>query len=67
MVVNGVPTVTQWDVPPPPATPPRAMTDIELRVGKRLLWVGGAACPLRNIARVYAVFRFLPAPGSPSP
>ncbi|MFF7732375.1 DUF6232 family protein [Streptomyces sp. NPDC007984] len=59
----------QFDVPPPPATPPRTMTDVELRVHKRLLWVGGAAYPLRNIARVYtftlrpkrkeAVFRFL--------
>ncbi|MFB6843927.1 DUF6232 family protein [Streptomyces sp. NPDC056373] len=59
----------QWDVPPPPSTPPRAMTDVELRVHKRLLWVGTAAYPLRNIARVYtftlypkrkeAVFRFL--------
>ncbi|MFF7483934.1 DUF6232 family protein [Streptomyces luteogriseus] len=59
----------QWDVPPPPSTPPRRMTDVELRVHKRLLWVGTAAYPLRNIARVYtftlrpkrkeAVFRFL--------
>ncbi|WP_338117284.1 DUF6232 family protein [Streptomyces viridochromogenes] len=63
----------QWDVPPPPSTPPRAMTDVELRVHKRLLWVGGAAYPLRNIARVYtftlrpkrkeAVFRFLSRTG----
>ncbi|MEU0384526.1 DUF6232 family protein [Streptomyces chartreusis] len=63
----------QWDVPPPPATPPRAMTDIELRVSKRLLWVGAAAYPLRNIARVYtftlrpkrkeAVFRFFARTG----
>lgn len=46
---------------------------VELRVGKRLSWVGGAACPLRNIARVYtftlhprrteAVFRFLTRTG----
>ncbi|GGW33135.1 DUF6232 family protein [Streptomyces caelestis] len=59
----------QWDFPPPPATPPQAMTNVELRVGKRLLWVDGAAYPLRNIARVYtftlhpkrkeAVLRFL--------
>ncbi len=59
----------QWDVPPPPAKPPRTMTDVELRVHKRLLWVGTAAYPLRNIARVYtftlhpkrkeAAFRFL--------
>ncbi|MEU4468905.1 DUF6232 family protein [Streptomyces sp. NPDC024017] len=63
----------QWDVPPPPATPPRAMTDVELRVSKRLLWVGQAAYPLRNIARVYtftlhpkrkeAVIRFLTRTG----
>ncbi|WDV53657.1 DUF6232 family protein [Streptomyces coeruleorubidus] len=63
----------QWDVPPPPATPPQAMTNIELRVSKRLLWVGGAAYPLRNIARVYtftlhprrkeAVIRFLARTG----
>ncbi|MER8224040.1 DUF6232 family protein [Streptomyces sp. NPDC094143] len=63
----------QWDVPPPPATPPRALTDVELRVHNRLLWVGGAAYPLRNIARVYtftlhpkrkeAVFRFLTRAG----
>ncbi|MFI6807708.1 DUF6232 family protein [Streptomyces luteogriseus] len=49
------------------------MTDIELRVHKRLLWVGTAAYPLRNIARVYtftlrpkrkeAVFRFLKRAG----
>ncbi|KQX78815.1 MULTISPECIES: DUF6232 family protein [Streptomyces] len=26
---------------------------VELRIGKRLLWVGGAAYPLHNIARVY--------------
>lgn len=49
------------------------MTDVELRVHKRLLWVGGAAYPLRNIARVYtftlrpkrkeAVFRFLSRTG----
>ncbi|MFF6917818.1 DUF6232 family protein [Streptomyces sp. NPDC012466] len=63
----------QYDVPPPPATPPRSVTDVELRVGKGLLWVGGAAYPLRNIARVYtftlhpkrkeAVIRFLARTG----
>ncbi|WP_217170117.1 DUF6232 family protein [Streptomyces sp. AC512_CC834] len=26
---------------------------VELRVGRRLLWVGGAAYPIRNITRVY--------------
>lgn len=49
------------------------MTDVELRVSKRLLWVGQAAYPLRNIARVYtftlhpkrkeAVIRFLTRTG----
>ncbi|MEU6555687.1 DUF6232 family protein [Streptomyces sp. NPDC046915] len=43
----------QFDVPPPPAQPPRSMTAIDLRVGKRLLWVGGAAYPLENVTRVH--------------
>ncbi|MET8944600.1 DUF6232 family protein [Streptomyces sp. NPDC004542] len=43
----------QFDVPPPPIAPPRSVTDIDLRVGKRLLWVGGAAYPLENVTRVY--------------
>ncbi|MFJ6011775.1 DUF6232 family protein [Streptomyces sp. NPDC092952] len=38
---------------PPPTIPPHLGGSIELRVGKRLLWVGGAAYPLRNITRVY--------------
>ncbi|MEV7394787.1 DUF6232 family protein [Streptomyces sp. NPDC091215] len=41
------------NIPPPPATPPQASGAIDLRVGKRLLWVGGAAYPLENIARVH--------------
>ncbi|MER7185876.1 DUF6232 family protein [Streptomyces hyaluromycini] len=41
------------DIPPPPATPPQAFRGVDLRVGKRLLWVGGAAYPLENIARVH--------------
>ncbi|WP_256988165.1 DUF6232 family protein, partial [Streptomyces sp. BR123] len=40
--------------PPPPAAPPRPVGGgIEIRIGKRILWVGGAAYPLENIARVY--------------
>ncbi|WP_234370895.1 DUF6232 family protein [Streptomyces sp. XY431] len=57
-------------VPPPPSGPPTigdrgglpfstgpsaVLTDsVDLRVSKRLLWVGGAAYPLHNIVRVYA-------------
>ncbi|MER5434952.1 DUF6232 family protein [Streptomyces sp. NPDC002588] len=58
-----------FDVPPPPPTPPLVSPGIDLRVSKRLLWVGGACYPLENIARVYtltihprrkeAVLRFL--------
>ncbi|MFE6662916.1 DUF6232 family protein [Streptomyces sp. NPDC057697] len=44
---NRVPT------PPPPPLPPHLGGSVDLRVGKRLLWVGGAAYPLRNITRVY--------------
>ncbi|WP_406443284.1 DUF6232 family protein [Streptomyces sp. NBC_01613] len=43
----------QYDFPPPPAVPPQALRGIDLRVGKRLLWVGGAAYPLENVTRVY--------------
>ncbi|MGW7256974.1 DUF6232 family protein [Streptomyces sp. NPDC054834] len=43
----------QFDIPPPPAQPPRSMTAIDLRVGKRLLWAGGAAYPLENVTRVH--------------
>ncbi|MCX5332296.1 MULTISPECIES: DUF6232 family protein [unclassified Streptomyces] len=41
------------DIPPPPLAPPQALRGIDLRVGKHLLWVGGAAYPLANITRVY--------------
>ncbi|MFI0506440.1 DUF6232 family protein [Streptomyces albogriseolus] len=43
----------QYDFPSPPAVPPPQQRAIGLRVGKRLLWVGGAAYPLQNITRVY--------------
>ncbi|WP_308408596.1 DUF6232 family protein [Streptomyces sp. AC627_RSS907] len=39
--------------PPPPLPPHLAGGHVEMRVSKRLLWVGGAAYPLRNITRVY--------------
>ncbi|MFI5689619.1 DUF6232 family protein [Streptomyces sp. NPDC051636] len=42
-----------FDIPPPPAVPPQSVTGIDLRVGKRLLWVGSAAYPLENVTRVY--------------
>ncbi|GAA2901351.1 DUF6232 family protein [Streptomyces mexicanus] len=42
-----------YDIPPPPPVPPQAARGIDLRVDKRLLWVDGAAYPLRNITRVY--------------
>ncbi|MEU6588373.1 DUF6232 family protein [Streptomyces sp. NPDC046881] len=55
------------DVPPPARTAPPA--PVELRVSKRILWIGSAVYPLQNIARVYtftmrprrkeAVLRFL--------
>ncbi|WP_437114996.1 DUF6232 family protein [Streptomyces flaveolus] len=55
------------DVPPPARTAPSL--GIELRVSKRILWIGSAVYPLHNIARVYtftlrprrkeAVLRFL--------
>lgn len=58
-----------FDVPPPPPVPPMHLPGLELRVDKRLLWVGGACYPLANVARVYtltihprrkeAVLRFL--------
>jgi hypothetical protein len=54
------------DVPPPVPTAPATL---ELRVSKRILWIGSAVYPLHNIARVYtfllrpkrkeAVMRFL--------
>ncbi|WP_436738261.1 DUF6232 family protein [Streptomyces sp. BBFR102] len=39
--------------PPPPPAPPWHPGAVDLQVGKRLLWVGGAVYPLHNIARVY--------------
>ncbi|MFF8591543.1 DUF6232 family protein [Streptomyces sp. NPDC015220] len=42
---------SHYDIPPPPVHPPSNMVD--LRVSKRLLWVGGAAYPLQNITRVH--------------
>ncbi|MEU8695439.1 DUF6232 family protein [Streptomyces sp. NPDC048665] len=55
------------DVAAPPAQP--AAASVELRVSKRILWIGAAVYPLHNIARVYtfvmrpkrkeAVLRFL--------
>ncbi|WP_223281159.1 DUF6232 family protein [Streptomyces antnestii] len=39
--------------PPLPPLPPHLGGSVNLKVGKRLLWVGGAAYPLRNITRVY--------------
>ncbi|MGW1909887.1 DUF6232 family protein [Streptomyces sp. NPDC002076] len=55
------------DVPAPPAHP--APVRVDLRVSKRILWIGAAVYPLHNIARVYtfvmrpkrkeAVLRFL--------
>jgi hypothetical protein len=55
------------DVPAPPAHPTPSRVD--LRVSKRILWIGAAVYPLANIARVYtfvmrpkrkeAVLRFL--------
>ncbi|MET9442964.1 DUF6232 family protein [Streptomyces sp. NPDC006610] len=39
--------------PPPPALPPHLGAGVEMRVDKRLLWVGGAAYPLQNITRVH--------------
>ncbi|MCX5146586.1 DUF6232 family protein [Streptomyces sp. NBC_00320] len=46
--------------PPPPSAPPASPPSmppqghgIELRISRRILWVGGAAYPLESIARVY--------------
>ncbi|WP_432134343.1 MULTISPECIES: DUF6232 family protein [unclassified Streptomyces] len=45
-----------YDVPPPPATPPGPPGGgIDLRISKRLLWVGGACYPLANVARVHTL------------
>lgn len=37
----------------PPAPTPPADHGVQLRVGKRVLWVGEAAYPLANVVRVY--------------
>jgi hypothetical protein len=50
------PAERPWNTPPdiPPLPPPLLRgADVELRVDKRLLWVGRAAYPLANITRVY--------------
>ncbi|WP_243761064.1 DUF6232 family protein [Streptomyces sp. YIM 98790] len=43
-------------VPPPPAAPPAppGHNEVELKVSKRVLWVGEAAYPLHNITRVHS-------------
>ncbi|MFD7445834.1 DUF6232 family protein [Streptomyces sp. NPDC059909] len=38
--------------PPPLPVPPPEGKSVDLRVGKRMLWVGEAAYPLHNLARV---------------
>jgi hypothetical protein len=40
---------------PPVIPPPPNRKTVVLRVDKRLLWVGDAAYPLRNVTRVYPV------------
>ncbi|MFJ5221664.1 DUF6232 family protein [Streptomyces sp. NPDC088400] len=42
---------TSLPVPPPPPSG----TSVELKVGRRLLWVGEAAYPLHNITRVHTL------------
>jgi hypothetical protein len=44
-----------WD----PTSPPAIVSTVDLHVSKRLLWIGDAAYPLQNIARVYT---FIPKP-----
>ncbi|OEV28954.1 hypothetical protein AN219_19175 [Streptomyces nanshensis] len=39
----------------PPVGPERPLIGVDLRVSKRLLWVGDAYYPLHNIARVYTL------------
>lgn len=82
---GGPPPPPMSPPPPPPSVPPRPAGDpypdvaaapaaeqvvgVSVRVSKRLLWIGDAYYPLRNIARVYtltirprrkeAVLRFL--------
>ncbi|MEU9620529.1 MULTISPECIES: DUF6232 family protein [unclassified Streptomyces] len=40
-------------LPAPPPPPPPTGTGVDLRVSRRLLWVGEAAYPLHNITRVH--------------
>ncbi|MGW4688453.1 DUF6232 family protein [Streptomyces sp. NPDC004244] len=52
------PAAAPSSAPPPPPTPPAPPGaavggGIELRISRRILWLGGAAYPLENIARVY--------------
>ncbi|MFI6702493.1 DUF6232 family protein [Streptomyces sp. NPDC050509] len=50
------PAQRPWNTPPLPLEPPPLRSvPVELRVSKRLLWVGGAAYPLQNVARVYTL------------
>ncbi|MEW5351603.1 DUF6232 family protein [Streptomyces sp. 16-176A] len=52
-----VETKGAWGPPSMPPAPPDGKT-VDLRVSKRLLWLGDAAYPLHNIVRVYtAEFR----------
>ncbi|MFD3941331.1 DUF6232 family protein [Streptomyces sp. NPDC058579] len=48
--------------PPQPARPPMPSDAVELKVSKRLLWVGRAAYPLQNVARVHT-FTLVPRRG----
>ncbi|MFF8409814.1 DUF6232 family protein [Streptomyces omiyaensis] len=51
MTENGPP---RPPVPPaPPPSPPPGAGPLELRVERRLLWIGGAFYPLENVVRVY--------------
>ncbi|MGW7432778.1 DUF6232 family protein [Streptomyces sp. NPDC054861] len=55
---TGAATPPQPSSPPPPAHAPAAGPEpwtngIDIVISKRLLWVGGAAYPLQNIARVH--------------
>ncbi|MGP2436556.1 DUF6232 family protein [Streptomyces sp. JW3] len=43
--------------------PPHLEGGVELRVGKRVLWVGGAAYPVANVTRVYT-FLLVPQRGA---
>lgn len=50
----GGPVETKGTLGPLPMPPvPPSGENVELRVGKRLLWIGEAAYPVRNLVRVY--------------